>query len=409
MDQAITPGSAENGGWILNPMTAVGSALSTDTKDAIKLRNYINSAPPLEPNKAFDWLKQGKTEEAKAAGEAINSWESNYINKTGAFIVMDRNLFSSNNDVERKEKLNKILVTSYKNQSSDKDYIQTGDDKYITTADPDAIGYILAANKAIKLGKTSTNLEIDLHSSSILDLHINSDLVMGLRSVYHPMKSINSNSSEIDKISAVSDGIQLASTDLPIATSVLTREGDAGIGTPLVFTAAEKNLKVEASLLRNYDIYWIQLAINPSEELISRSSELRYDITIETPNCLVLAVEPLRLGTEESTSSKASIPDIKVGDVEVGEMFSRTVEYKYIRPTILGHGIQTSSFGWIFSDEALDASAKKLFAVVGVPKHQKQITTKMSLAAKLKGFFGTSLESDWGSTGSTPYTVQLSP
>jgi hypothetical protein len=92
VDKAITPGSAENGGWILNPMTAVGSALSTDRQDASKLRNYINSAPPLEPNAALDWLKQGKTEQAKAAGEAINSWESNYVNKTGAFIVMIRTL-----------------------------------------------------------------------------------------------------------------------------------------------------------------------------------------------------------------------------------------------------------------------------------------------------------------------------
>jgi hypothetical protein len=211
------------------------------------------------------------------------------------------------------------------------------------------------------------------------------------------------------KLLPLATASQSASADLPLATSVLTREGDAGIGIPLALTAAEKNLRVEPSLLRNYDIYWIQLAINPSEELILRSSELRYDITIETPNCLVMAVEPVRLGTEESDSSKASIPDVKVGSVEVGEMFSRTVEYKYIRPTILGHGIQTSSFGWIFSDEALDASAKKLFAVIGVPKHQKQITTKMSLAAKLKGFFGTSLESDWGSTGPTSFTVQLSP
>jgi hypothetical protein len=47
--------------------------------------------------------------------------------------------------------------------------------------------------------------------------------------------------------------------------------------------------------------------------------------------------------------------------------------------------------------------------VVGVPKRQKQIFTKMSLAAKLKGFFGNILESDWGSTGPTPFTVQLFP
>jgi hypothetical protein len=147
VDKAITAGRAENGGWILNPMTAVGSALSTDKKGATKLRDYINSVPPFEPDAAFDWLNQGRTEQAKAAGEEINSWESNYIKKTGAFIVMDRDSFSSNNDVERKEKLNRILDTAYETQYSVKDYLQSGDTKSMLIADPDAIGYILAANK----------------------------------------------------------------------------------------------------------------------------------------------------------------------------------------------------------------------------------------------------------------------
>jgi hypothetical protein len=79
--------------------------------------------------------------------------------------------------------------------------------------------------------------------------------------------------------------------------------------------------------------------------------------------------------------------------VEIGEMFSRAVEYKYIKPTILGPGIQTPSFGWIFKDDALDASAKRLFVVVGVPKKAKQIETTMQFAAKLKTYGG--LTSEW--------------
>jgi hypothetical protein len=193
--------------------------------------------------------------------------------------------------------------------------------------------------------------------------------------------------------------------DLPTAASLLLREGQAGIGKPLVFTSAEKKLKVEPSLLQTYDIYWLQLAVSPSEDLVDRSTELRYDVSIETPNCMVIALVPVIVGTEVSTSDKVNAPSVKVGEVEVGEMFSRTVEYKYIKPTILGHGIQTPSFGWIFKDDALDASAKRLFVVVGVPKKAKQIETKMQFAAKLKTYGG--LTSEWGSTGQTPYTVQL--
>ena len=64
-----------------------------------------------------------------------------------------------------------------------------------------------------------------------------------------------------------------------------------------MFTAAEKSLKVEPSLLRKYDIYWMQLAISPTEELIQNIDELRYDITIDNPNVLAMAIVPERVGT----------------------------------------------------------------------------------------------------------------
>ena len=415
-DKVITARNAEKNEWIFNPTTAVGSALSTDTKYTSSLNNYYNYVP--SPDAAFAWLKSSKTPQAKAVGEAMSSWEADYLNKTDQ-ILSDREQFVSNSDAKRKAMLNEILVMNESGPRSDKAFPQPGG-KYAEYADPDAVGYILAANRALKKWKNTgghsddwlSSTCINMHcqdSDFISDLHLDTSFAIGLRGVYDPLKTINYNTPEISKIAAVSDGIQSTTSDLPIAASVLTKEGDAGIGIHLVFTAVEKNLKVEPSLLRSYDVYWIQLAINPSEELVSRSSELRYDVTIQTPNCLVLSLQPLRVGTEENTTSKVSAPEVKVGDVEVGEMFSRTIEYRQIRPTILGHGVQMSSFGWIFSDDALDASTKKLFAVVGVPKHQKEISTKMSLAAKFKGYFGTNLESDWGSTGPTQFTVNLSP
>jgi hypothetical protein len=116
VDKAITAGSAENGGWIFNPTTVIGSALSTDIKYTKPLNNYIYYVPSLEPNAAFDWLKLGKAEQAKAVGEAMSSWEGDYVNKTGV-VLMDRKRFSSNSDTEKKEKLNKLLVTADKNGS----------------------------------------------------------------------------------------------------------------------------------------------------------------------------------------------------------------------------------------------------------------------------------------------------
>jgi hypothetical protein len=199
--------------------------------------------------------------------------------------------------------------------------------------------------------------------------------------------------------------LQQATLNLPVAAATLITEGDAGFGTPLVFTAAEKSLKVEPSLLRTYDVYWIQLAISPTEELVQNINELRYDITIDNPNVLAMAIVPERVGTEITNTDKAAVPSVKVGDVEVGEVFSRTVEYKYIRPTILGYGLQTPSFGWIFTGESLDASAKRMIVVIGVPKGTKEITAKFQLAAKVVKFMR--LASNWASTGPTQYKISL--
>jgi hypothetical protein len=234
---------------------------------------------------------------------------------------------------------------------------------------------------------------------------LDKEFANNIQETYSPIKAIYTFKSDSDRLPAVSNAIQQATLNLPVAAATLITEGDAGFGIPLVFTAAEKSLKVEPSLLRTYDIYWIQLAISPTEELIQNINELRYDITIDNPNVLAMAIVPERVGTEINNTDKAAVPTVTVGNVEVGEVFSRTVEYKYIRPTILGYGLQTSSFGWIFTGESLDASAKRMVAVIGVPKGTKEITAKFQLAAKVVKFMR--LASDWASTGPTQYKISL--
>jgi hypothetical protein len=181
--------------------------------------------------------------------------------------------------------------------------------------------------------------------------------------------------------------------------------GEAGLGQPLPFTAKDKSLTVEPSLVRRYDIYWIDLAFSPSEELLGNATELRYDIAMLDNDTIALDLVPMRFGHEVEQKDGMSVPGIKVGEIEVGEMFSRTVEYRHLVPTVLSHGLLTQSFGWTFTGDSLDASAKRMFAVIGVPKGTKQVKTKITLEAKCRTYVG--FASEWASTGPTPYTITL--
>jgi hypothetical protein len=176
--------------------------------------------------------------------------------------------------------------------------------------------------------------------------------------------------------------------------------GEAGLGQPLPFTAKDKSLNVEPSLTRRYDIYWIDLAFSPSEELLGNATELRYDIAMLDDDTIALDLLPMRFGREVGEKDGMSVPSIKVGSVEVGEMFSRTVEYKRLLPTVLSHGLQTQTFGWTFTGDSLDASAKRMFAVIGVPKGTKQVKTRITLEAKCREYAG--FASEWASTAPHP-------
>jgi hypothetical protein len=326
-DQVITATNKEKRGWIFSPTAAVAAALCADKKCSQRLNEYYYHLFSNEPTAAVAWLKSNNNESATAVRKEMGSWEETYIDKA-SFIMADRDQFLSKSDGERKSQLNKLLQTDGSSVFR-KAFMPPTGLKFGGAFDPDAVGYILAANRAIKTGTKPVDTDV------VSDLYLDSNFVNDLRGVYYPLKAVNSQAPEIEKIAAVSNGIQSATSDLPVAASVLTREGDAGIGVPLAFSAAENNLRVEPSLLKRYDIYWIQLAISPSEELIEHSIELRYDVTIETPNCLVMDVVPIRVGPEVSTSEKASIPDVKVGEVEVGEMFRERSSINTFAPQFL--------------------------------------------------------------------------
>ncbi len=319
-----------------------------------------------DPGATKSWLKSN----ASDLQDELVSWQKEYGKV--AFYVSDNDItYGKSSDAGRKLIIGDIAKVGATPYADDSRHLKTVGWKSDINIDPNGIGTIIAINKTLTQGLNYSQ------KGEVPKFIIKREIRYGSgKCDTVPISFIKSDSRELDKISAVSNGVQIASSQLPVAASLLVGEGDAGIGIPLAFTSTEKRLTVVPTLSRSYDIYWLQFAVNPSEELVDNINELRYDVELETKNSIVLDIVPIRVGIEENVTNKGAIPEVRIGDVEVGEMFSRTVEYKFIRPTIIGHGVQTSSFGWIFSDEAVDASTKRMFAVAGVPKGTREAQHK---------------------------------
>ncbi len=255
---------------------------------------------------------------------------------------------------------------------------------------------ILAANNLIKGPKNDPGTSV---------LVLDENFAQAMIDAYYPFRQTTSSSNEVDRIRASEFAIDLVASNAALSSVTLVNEGDAGFGVPLAFTAKEKTLSVEPSLEKRFDIYWLELAVSPSEELLSNVSEIKYNVKIETANSLALDLVPARYGTPKEIKEETKTPSVKAGDVEVGEIFKRTVSYKFMQPTVLSRGVLTAEFGWIFMDQALDASAKRMFAVIGVPKGIKSVRLALSLSVKCTRYLG--LESQWASTNPRVYSLQL--
>ena len=383
VDKVISPANNPNYEWMVSYPAVVKAALTSEklpepTKSIFK--GLDSSDPTVSPSTkkiAFD--------------KAVELWTSG----------MPENLKNTylGDHIDGKSKL-LSYVPSATDTTTDKLTSITFDDGSTAQVDANAVGRILASNKIIQSGEKRAGA-----AATPADLNLNTYFANDIQATYYPLKVVAGVKTDTENLAAINTAIQQASYDLPVAAAVLINEGEAGFGRPLPYTSKDKSLSVAPTLARRYDIYWVELAVSPSEELIQNIVELRYDFAIKGIDALALDLQPARIGVETSIEGTAKTPTVKVGEVEVGEMFSRTIQYKYIRPTILAHGVLTSSLGWIFTGESLDASTKRMFAVIGVPKGSKQISATLALAAKCKRYLG--LESWWATTGPIPQTIKL--
>jgi hypothetical protein len=176
------------------------------------------------------------------------------------------------------------------------------------------------------------------------------------------------------------------------------------IGKPLILTAKEKGLQLPSSISAAFDVYWMQLAVNPRSDLRGKVDELSFFVSLKTPDSEALELVPLRYGDEQEVKSTTAVPqvELKAGEigVTVGQIYSQEVSYKTLKPTIVGTGIQASEFGWSLSHEMVDMSAKRLIAIVGVPKKASKLDFDMIVNVRTNpsGWWG-SVEGNVASTG----------
>ena len=106
-------------------------------------------------------------------------------------------------------------------------------------------------------------------------------------------------------------------------------------------------------------MYWVEFALSPGDDFASRSTELFFSVVLNDPSSIALELVPLRYGTNSKVTTNLQSPDVSVESagnrISVGKVYEQTIEYSYLKPTILATGLRDSSFGWIMKDDMVDA------------------------------------------------------
>ena len=131
---------------------------------------------------------------------------------------------------------------------------------------------------------------------------------------------------------------------------------------------------------------------NPKEDLRGKFDELSFFVSLRTADSEALELVPIRFGQEQDVKTTTGIPEatVEAGGVgiELGQIYGQEVTFKTLKPTIVGTCILASKFGCTISGEMLDMSAKRLIAVVGVPKKSPKLEFDMVVSAKTTKVFG---------------------
>ena len=90
------------------------------------------------------------------------------------------------------------------------------------------------------------------------------------------------------------DATKVAARNRPVSGTTAVVLDTVDIGNPLILTAAEEKLQPPASISRDYDIFFLELALNPKEDLRSQFAELSFFVSLQNKNSEALELVPIR-------------------------------------------------------------------------------------------------------------------
>jgi hypothetical protein len=121
-------------------------------------------------------------------------------------------------------------------------------------------------------------------------------------------------------------------------------------------------------------------------------AEMAFNVAVPEGS-VALKLVPLRFGVEVARGEEKAVPEIGIeyggASLSVGEYFSRTVSYRYLKPTIEAYGEGQRRFSWKMKGEAINAGSHRFATILRVPKGAVDVELAFSGHVRLrKSFIG---------------------
>lgn len=161
--------------------------------------------------------------------------------------------------------------------------------------------------------------------------------------------------------------------------------GKVTYGVPVVTSAAEEQMNIPESILKRGNVYVVKFAVSFAEIDPSKIESIFFSVK---GNSSIFALEliPLKYGTEMNEEITSNTPNLSINGIEIGTFYEKSISYKYIKPTIIGSGLQESNYLWIMKEQAISEGSQRFIAILLVPNNQKKCSIEMQVYAKQKGW-----------------------
>lgn len=126
--------------------------------------------------------------------------------------------------------------------------------------------------------------------------------------VYSSADKLSSSGQDASAAFDFGDATKVAVGDKSVGGTTAIVLDTIDIGKPLILTAAEEKLHPPASILRDFDVFLVQLALNPKEDLRGEFDEVSFFVSLRTANSEALELVPIRLVKSRMSKPRPEFP-----------------------------------------------------------------------------------------------------